>query len=124
MDRLIGELPAMASIYKKRCPINHIDKFSCPILLQQGDEDRVVPPNQADLMFAATTKKGIPSILIVYEGEQHGFRAKANVVHALETEYEFYAKVWGLKLVEEEKHFLKLGDKMVGVRVSPFFFNI
>ncbi|GMI41335.1 hypothetical protein TeGR_g7718 [Tetraparma gracilis] len=113
MDRLIGELPAMADVYKARCPINFVDNFNCPILLQQGDEDKVVPPNQAELMFEATTKKDIDSILIVYEGEQHGFRAKENVIHALETEYEFYCKAWKVEPVEPEKHGLKLGEKIV-----------
>jgi dipeptidyl aminopeptidase/acylaminoacyl peptidase len=90
-----------------------VDNFNCPILLQQGDEDKVVPPNQAELMFEATTKKDIDSILIVYEGEQHGFRAKENVIHALETEYEFYCKAWKMEPVEPEKHGLKLGEKIV-----------
>jgi len=113
MDELIGTLPRDEKIYEERCPINHLDKLACPIMLQQGDEDKVVPPNQADMMYSALTKKGIPSILVVYEGEQHGFRMRGNVVHALESEYEFYCKVWGMEVRGGEKWGLVLGEKIL-----------
>ena len=54
----------------ERAPINAVDKLSCPILLLQGDEDKIVPPNQAELMHAALLKKGLPCALKIYEGER------------------------------------------------------
>ena len=30
-----------------------MDKLNCPILLLQGDEDKIVPPNQAETMHQA-----------------------------------------------------------------------
>jgi dipeptidyl aminopeptidase/acylaminoacyl peptidase len=42
--------------------------------LLQGDEDKIVPPNQAEMMHDALLKKGIPTCLKIYKGEQHGFR--------------------------------------------------
>jgi dipeptidyl aminopeptidase/acylaminoacyl peptidase len=113
MDMLIGTLPEDEKIYFDRCPINHIDGLSCPILLQQGTEDKVVPPNQASLMYNALNDKGIGSILIMYKGEQHGFRNRSNVVHALETEYEFYCKVWGKEVLGGEIWGLVLGESVV-----------
>jgi len=50
----------MKIFYKEQSPIESIDTLSCPILLLQGDEDKIVPPNQAEMMHAALLDKGIP----------------------------------------------------------------
>jgi dipeptidyl aminopeptidase/acylaminoacyl peptidase len=41
LDGLVGAYPAEGHIYKERSPIESVDKLSCPILLLQGDEDKV-----------------------------------------------------------------------------------
>jgi dipeptidyl aminopeptidase/acylaminoacyl peptidase len=96
MDMLIGKYPECKEVYHSRCPIMFVDQLSCPILLLQGTEDKVVPPNQAEMMYEAMKKKGIDTSLVLYKGEGHGFRVAANVEHALETEYRFFCKVWGI----------------------------
>ena len=74
LDGLVGLYPEDEKVYKERSPIESIDTFSCLILLLQGEEDKVVPPNQAIMMHhEALLKKGIPTCLKFYEGEQHGF---------------------------------------------------
>ena len=96
-DRLIvpGDHPSAKQVYKERSPIEHVDKLSCPILLLQGTEDKIVPPNQAKLMHDALLKKGIPCALKMYEGEQHGFRKAENIEDSLNSELYFYSKVFG-----------------------------
>lgn len=49
--------------------LEHIDQISCPIIFFQGDEDKVVPPNQSELMHASLKKKGIPTKYHLYEKE-------------------------------------------------------
>ena len=61
----------------------------------QGTEDKVVPPNQAEDMYAAIKKKGISTALVLFEGEQHGFRGAIPIRRALEGELFFYGKVLG-----------------------------
>ena len=78
----------------QRSPINFTDRLTCPIILFQGLEDKVVPPNQAELMFKAVKSKGIPVAYIAFEGEQHGFRRAENVKQVLENELYFYSKVF------------------------------
>jgi hypothetical protein len=41
LDGLVGAYPEDEIIYKERSPIESVDKLSCPILLLQGDEDKV-----------------------------------------------------------------------------------
>eukprot|EP01048_Picozoa_sp_COSAG05_P026765 COSAG05_NODE_7472_length_806_cov_1.633663_2_plen_215_part_00 len=57
LDRLVGaydpEEPALVAVYRARSPIRSVQQFSCPLVQFQGLEDRVVPPNQAQEVFAA-----------------------------------------------------------------------
>jgi len=93
LDRLIGPLPQAAALYRERSPIHFTDRLSCPVILFQGLEDRIVPPNQAELMFEALKRKGIPCAYLAFEGEQHGFRIAANIRRSLDGELDFYARV-------------------------------
>jgi dipeptidyl aminopeptidase/acylaminoacyl peptidase len=97
LDSLVGPYPERADLYRERSPIHHVDRLSCPIVLFQGTEDTVVPPNQAELMAAAVRAKGLPVSLVWMEGEGHGFRLAENQIRALETELVFYGKVFGFQ---------------------------
>ena len=58
-DSLIGPYPEMRDLYKSRSPIHFTDRLACPIILFQGLEDKVVPPNQSEMMADAVRKKGL-----------------------------------------------------------------
>jgi dipeptidyl aminopeptidase/acylaminoacyl peptidase len=98
LDRLVGPYPESAETYRSRSPINHTEGFSCPIILFQGLEDQIVPPNQAEIMYAAVRYKGILCAYLPFEGEQHGFRRAENIKRALEAELYFYSRVFGFDL--------------------------
>jgi dienelactone hydrolase len=114
MDGLIGSYPEKKSVYEERCPINYTEKLSCPVILLQGDEDKVVPPDQAETMFEVLTAKGLPSALIIYKGEQHGFRKSENIRHALLSEYNFFCETFGIKAQSEEN----FGGIEIGKRIE------
>jgi dipeptidyl aminopeptidase/acylaminoacyl peptidase len=94
---LIGPYPEEAQRYWSRSPINFTDGISCPMLLLQGAEDRVVPPAQAEIMVEALERKGLPYAYLLFEGEQHGFRKAETNQRALEAELSFYAQVLGFE---------------------------
>jgi dipeptidyl aminopeptidase/acylaminoacyl peptidase len=99
LDWLIGPWPEQAALYRERSPIHHVDRLKVPVAFFQGAEDRVVPPNQTEMMVEALRRKGIPAGYILFEGEQHGFRRGANIKRALEAELYFYALlVFGIRL--------------------------
>ncbi|MCO5588779.1 hypothetical protein L7F22_042738 [Adiantum nelumboides] len=76
-----------------RSPINFLEKLSCPVILFQGLEDKVVPASQARLIYDSVKSKKVPVALIEYEGEQHGFRKAENIKYTLEQEMVFFARI-------------------------------
>ena len=95
LDSLVGPYPERRDLYQERSPVNHTHLLSCPLLLLQGMEDEIVPPNQAEMMFEAVRTKGLPTAYLPFEGEQHGFRRSENIKRALEAELYFYSRVFG-----------------------------
>jgi dipeptidyl aminopeptidase/acylaminoacyl peptidase len=95
-DSLIGPYPEARDVYKARSPIHFTDRLSCPIILFQGLEDKVVPPNQSQMMADAVAKKGLKVKYVTFEGEQHGFRKAENIIRSLEEELAFYQDVFQL----------------------------
>lgn len=95
LDGLIGPWPEAKAIYDERSPIQHVDQISSPLILLQGLEDKVVPSNQAEMMFDALDSGGFPVAMLLFEGEQHGFRQSQNIKRALEAELYFYGRVLG-----------------------------
>ena len=101
LDGLMGPYPEKREIYLERSPINFTDQLSCPVIFFQGLEDKVVPPNQAELMVQALREKKIPVAYVAFEGEQHGFRQAKNIKRALDAELYFYSRVFGFELADE-----------------------
>jgi dipeptidyl aminopeptidase/acylaminoacyl peptidase len=97
LDSLVGPYPAARATYRERSPIHFTDRLSSALILFQGLEDKVVPPNQSEMMAAAVRKKGLPVAYVAFEGEQHGFRKAENIVRSLEAELYFYGAVFGFK---------------------------
>lgn len=95
LDSLIGPYPEKQDRYRERSPIHFTDRLSCPLILFQGLEDKVVPPNQAEMMVEALRVKGLPVAYVPFEGEQHGFRRSENIRRSLEAELYFYGQVFG-----------------------------
>lgn len=95
-ESLIGPYPAAREVYVARSPIHFTDRLSCPIILFQGLDDKVVPPNQSEMMADAVRKKGLKVKYVTFEGEQHGFRKAENIIRALEEELAFYRDVFGV----------------------------
>lgn len=97
LDRLIGPYPETEILYKQRSPINSTEQLNCPVIFFQGTEDKVVPKSQAERMFEALNKKGLPVAAQYFAGEQHGFRKGDTIKQALENELGFYQLVFNLK---------------------------
>jgi len=73
LDRLVGVLPADAGRYRERSPLTHARAIRVPVLVLQGDADRVVPPAQAEALVGAIRAGGGVAESRVYEAEGHGW---------------------------------------------------
>ena len=80
--------------YDELSPINHVEKISSPMLFFQGLKDKVVQPNQTTGMVDKLKAKGNQVEMVVFPEEAHGFRQAESIITSLDTEYEFYMKVF------------------------------
>ena len=93
--RLVAPHTGNEELYRERSPMFFADRVRCPVLILQGLDDRVVPPDQARSMMAALAANGVPRAAIYFEGEDHGFRKAENIIRSFEAELSFYGQVFG-----------------------------
>jgi dipeptidyl aminopeptidase/acylaminoacyl peptidase len=96
-DSLVGPYPEDRASYVDRSPINHLDQLSAPILLLQGTEDTVVPPQQAEMLADAARLKHLPVALIMFQGEGHGFRRAETIKASIEAQIYFLSQIFGFE---------------------------
>lgn len=101
LDGLVGPYPERRDLYLARSPIHHIEQLACPLILIQGLDDPIVPPNQSQMMFDALRTRGLPVAYVTFAGEQHGFVKAENNKRALEAELYFYSRIFKFELAEE-----------------------
>ena len=101
LDSLIGPLPQAQAIYDSRSPLNHLDGFKVPVIVLQGADDPVVPPNQSERIVEALRARHVPVAYVLYPGESHGFRKPETIIHSLQAELSFFGQVFGFKPADQ-----------------------
>ena len=101
LDRLVGPYPEKKDLYRERSAIHYAERVSCPMILFQGLEDKVVPPDQSEKFYKVLRDKGLATAYLAYEGEQHGFRKSENIKRSIEAELYFYGKVFGFEPADQ-----------------------
>lgn len=94
---LVGPLPASEALYGERSPLTHADRIAVPVLLMQGQDDRVVPPSQSEAIRDALAARGVDHEYVLYVGEGHGFRRAETIVDTLERELAFLGRAFGFE---------------------------
>jgi dipeptidyl aminopeptidase/acylaminoacyl peptidase len=95
LDRLIGPWPEAEALYRERSPLFHAEDLRVPVIFFQGLDDKVVPPNQAELMVEDLKRRGVPVAYLAFPGEGHGFRRAENIKRSQEAELYFFGRVFG-----------------------------
>jgi dipeptidyl aminopeptidase/acylaminoacyl peptidase len=98
--RLVAPYPEGREIYYERSPVHFTDRLACPVIFFQGLEDKIVLPNQSELMVEALRARGLPVAYLAFEGEGHGFRRAENIKRSLEAELYFYSRIFGFPLAD------------------------
>jgi dipeptidyl aminopeptidase/acylaminoacyl peptidase len=99
-EYLIAPKPESEALYLLRSPINHAGQLKRPMIFFQGLDDKVVPPQQSEVMVNALRQAGVPVAYITLEGEGHGFRKAESIVRTLEAELYFYLRIFGIESPE------------------------
>ncbi|XP_005101732.1 acylamino-acid-releasing enzyme [Aplysia californica] len=103
LDTLLAPLDKGGrEICRERSPIHFLDRINCAVGFFQGDEDKIVPPNQAQMMYDAIKAKGLPAMFVLFQGEQHGFRKAENIQTSLDGEFYFFGRVLGFEPADKE----------------------
>ena len=97
LETLVGPWPAERQRYLDRSPALHADRITAPILVEQGAEDRVVPPAEAERIVDALFERRVPHAYLLFPGEDHGFRSKDAIIASFSAELSFYAQVFGFE---------------------------
>jgi dienelactone hydrolase len=95
LDGLVGPLPETEDVYIARSPLTHADRIDVPVLLEQGSDDKVVPPSQSQVIRDALAARGIPHEYLEFAGEGHGFRRAETIIASLEAELAFLGRTFG-----------------------------
>jgi len=75
-----GDPEKDAEALRKLSPITYVDRVKAPLLLIQGLDDPRVPAGEAVQIQEALAARGVPSSLILIEGEGHGAARRSGQV--------------------------------------------
>jgi len=84
LHTIVGPLPEAAERYRTRSPVNRAASITAPLLILQGDADKVVPLAQSRSIHDRLQSLGRTVEMHVYEGEGHGWARPATVMDELE----------------------------------------
>ena len=67
------------------------------MIILQGSEDAVVPPNQSELIVQALKTKGIRHSYLLLKEKDMASASQKNIVKTLESEYSFFSQIFGFE---------------------------
>jgi dipeptidyl aminopeptidase/acylaminoacyl peptidase len=79
----------------RQSPLTYADQVTAPTLFIHGELDQRVPYSEAEQMFVALKKNGVPARMIQYEGQSHGIRGHWNAVHRMMNELAWFDRWLG-----------------------------
>lgn len=83
-------------IYRKTSPITYVSRAKTPTLIQQGDQDKRVPPPDSYELYQALKDRGVPVKLIFFKGFGHPINKPKQQRALMEQNYDWFSKyIWG-----------------------------
>ena len=101
LESLVGPWPDAKQLYLDRSPALHADQITAPVLVQQGEEDKVVPKEEGERIVDALFERRVPHAYLLFPGEDHGFRSKDAITRSFRAELSFYAQVFGFEPADD-----------------------
>ena len=82
--------------YWRASAMAHLTNVKTPTLILHGQADDRVPPSQGQELYLGLRKLGIPTEMVTYPREPHGFREPNHQIDKMEREIAWFEK-WGVK---------------------------
>ena len=101
LEGLVGPWPETEQRYLDRSPALHAEQIVVPVLVEQGAEDRIVPPSEAERIVDALWERRVPHAYLLFPGEDHGFRSRDAIIRSFGAELSFYGQVFGFTPADE-----------------------
>ena len=101
LDRMVGPYPEAADRYHDRSPIHFADDIDVPVLILQGLDDKVVIPEQSEVIVAALAARHVPHAYLAFEGEGHGFRGAYAIRRTIEARLSFLGQIFGFQPADD-----------------------
>lgn len=74
----------------RQSPLTYAGQVQAATLFVHGEVDQRVPYSEAEQMYVALKKNGVPAKMIQYAGQAHGIRGHWNVVHRMMSELRWF----------------------------------
>ena len=74
----------------RQSPLTYAGRVTAPTLFVHGENDQRVPYEEAEQMYVALKKNGVPAKMIQYAGQSHGIRGHWNNVHRIINETQWW----------------------------------
>ncbi|MGE5101592.1 MAG: prolyl oligopeptidase family serine peptidase [Deltaproteobacteria bacterium] len=75
--------PKAREIMLRQSPLIYADRVKAPTLFINGEVDQRVPFSEAEQMYVALKKNGVPAKMIRYDGQPHSIGGSWNQVHRM-----------------------------------------
>ncbi|MGH8434986.1 MAG: S9 family peptidase [Pseudomonas sp.] len=76
----------------RQSPLSYAGRVRTPTLFVHGEVDQRVPYEEAEQMYTALKKNGVPARMIVYADMPHGIRGHWNNVHRMQNELRWWER--------------------------------
>ncbi len=86
--------------YIKISPMSGIANIQTPLLITAGEHDWRCPLNQAEELYVALKKRGVPTELVIYPGEHHAVTRPRRAIDRLERIDRWLARYGGIPVAE------------------------
>ena len=82
---MLGDVVTQRHTYRRRSPINYVERATTPTLIVHGEADDRCPIGQGEELFTGLVAAGrAPVEFVRYPGQSHGFRATGRPSHRID----------------------------------------
>lgn len=87
-----GDPATQLDLLKQLSPLHKMDRIKAPVLVQHGRNDTNVPFVEAEQVVNNLRQRGVPTDLVEFADEGHGFRKTPNRIRSAVTLVEWFVK--------------------------------